>query len=107
MEEERERLMKAYYERDKKYKESEKIFWDIEYPKKSVDEKVTFWTGNIHRQMRWNGESGFDEMAIFSRKNYESWKNLEPNFDVLLPEIIKKLGSWVSSEEVYRKIKGE
>ncbi len=103
---EEERLKKILESEERRRKVVEN-FWDLEYPKKSIQEKIAFWSGSLYSQMRWNGESGFDEMAVFSKSNYLYWKSREPDFDSLLPFIIKKLGPWVSEEEVYKKIKGE
>ena len=57
--------------RSDQYKAAKEKFWAEEYPVKSFEEKVKYWSGTLHSQMRWNGESGFDEMAVFSKAGCE------------------------------------
>ena len=77
----------------------EEWFWKEEYPNKSREEKIKYWSGSLHQQMRWNGESGQDEMAIFSKEDYMHWKLKEPEIEKLLPEILKMLN--ISIDKVY------
>ena len=83
--------------------EASKNFWSEEYPKKTFDQKVSYWSGSLHRQMRWNVESGFDEMAVFSKSDYECWKEKEPLIDTILVQVIKILN--LNAEEVYEELK--
>lgn len=62
----------------------------IEYQKKPYSEKVKFWSGNLHQQMRWNGESGYDEYAVFSKQWLESTKGFEPQIEKILDDVIEK-----------------
>lgn len=62
----------------------------IEYQKKTYLEKVKFWSGNLYQQMRWNGESGYDEYAVFSKKWLESIKEFEPQIEQILDDAIEK-----------------
>lgn len=66
-------------------------YWKNEYPNLSREEKIKFWSGNLHRQMRWNGESGIDELEVFSSQDYTEWKSKDSNFDNLFPDIVKML----------------
>ena len=76
--------------------------WEKEYAQMSFEEKVTYWSASIHQQMRWNNESGVDEMGVFSKQDYDYWKSQEPDIDLLLPHIIQKLP--VSEEKVYQAL---
>ncbi len=96
--------------KEKKFKEVSFIldeysnfFREERYNKMIFEEKVKYWTGRLHSQMRWNGESGVDEMAVFSKADYEIWKKHEPEIDELLPHIIKHLT--VKEEDVYEALK--
>jgi len=89
-----------YRKRIEAYDLAKQKFWSDEYPKKTLDQKVNFWAGSLHQQMRWNGESGLDEMAVFSKEDYILWKKREPNIDRLLPDIISKLN--LNKEGVYK-----
>lgn len=92
-------MNKDYQDRLSKYEDLQNKFWEKEYPQKSKTEKVKYWSGSLHQQMRWNGESGLDEMAVFSVYDYQEWKKKEPKIDELLPEILKMLN--ISKEKVY------
>lgn len=70
-----------------KEKEDEDV---IGYQKKTYSEKLKFWSGNLHQQMRWNGESGYDEYAVFSKKWLESTKKIEPLIEQILDDVIEK-----------------
>lgn len=78
-------------------------FWIEEYPRKNFDEKIKYWSANFHQQMRWNGESGLDEMAVFSKDSFESWKMKEPEIDKMFPLIIEKIG--LNKEKVYEALR--
>ena len=67
-------------------------FWTEEYPSKDKEGKISFWCGYLHQSIRWNVESGIDELAVFSKNEYDFFKSKDPNFDDLLPQIIQKLG---------------
>ena len=77
-------------------------FWKNIYPKKSYEERVSYWSGSFGRQMRWNGESGVDEFAVFSHSAYCFWKSHEPKIDEMLPTILKILG--LNKERIYKLI---
>lgn len=66
-------------------------FWTEEYSSKDKEGKISFWCGYLHQGTRWNVESGIDELAVFSKNEYDFFKSKDPNFDDLLPHIIQKL----------------
>lgn len=74
-------------------------FLEKDYHKKSRKEKIASWVGDIHQQMRWIGEEGKDEMSLFSKKEYEYWKSVEPNIDEFLPHILDQLR--INHDKVY------
>ncbi|GEM_PF-3087786 len=80
-----------------------KTFWEEEYIKMNFEEKIKYWSSRFHRQMRWNIESGVDEMAVFSKADYETRKKYEPEIDELLPHIVKYLT--VKEEDIYKALK--
>ncbi len=91
---------------EKKFEEAAKLlneqqvdFWVEKYPKMTLDQKINYWSESLHQQMRWNGESGFDEMAVFSKADYDLWKQRESSIDSLLPAILEKLN--VNKERVF------
>ena len=67
-----------------------KHFERIIYPTFSNDEKARYWASGIRTQMRYNGESGYDEEWAFSG-DYEVFKQQEPKIDDLLEGIAKYL----------------
>jgi len=73
-----------------------------EYLKKSYEDRVKYWSGNLHRQMRWNAESGFDEYTVFSKAWLDEVKKHEPLIERILDDVIKKY--WKNYWDV-RKIK--
>ncbi len=83
-------------------------FENKEYPMFSFDEKVKFWSGNLHRQMRWQAESGLDPYAIYDLDWYKSVKEKEPYIDAIMNEVFDKYwsstgGEW-SKEEYLKRI---
>lgn len=86
-------------------KSDEKLFWKNIYTAYSFDERVGFWSGVLHRQMRWQPESGLDPYAPFSRLWYEDIKEKEPNIDKIIDLAFEKTLSWEwSKEEFLRRI---
>ena len=66
-------------------------FFEEEYPTFSQEDKAAFWASEFRQQMRWNGESGVNEMYVFGKEEYRFCKEKDPNFDILLPMIAKHL----------------
>lgn len=68
----------------------EKAFWKDTYPKKSYTEKLQYWGSGLHRRMRWNGESGLDEYAVFSKRWLTETKKVEPQIKQILKDLATK-----------------
>lgn len=94
---------KRYDEISEALREYSEQFWENEYPQKSFDDKIKYWSGKFGRQIRFNGESGFDEYAVFSYKDYCNWKEHEPQIDDLLPKVLKVLG--LNRERIFELLK--
>jgi hypothetical protein len=86
--------------KDKRYSEAAELinsklstedYWVKNYHSMSSKEKVKFWSGYIGRQMRWNNESGVDEMDVFNVPDFKIWLKYEPNILQMLKEVIKVL----------------
>ena len=77
-----------------------------DYLKKNYEERVKYWSGNLHQQMRWNGESSLDEYAIFSKKWLEEVKQHEPNIERMLEDVFEKYwkGYW-NINEIRKRLK--
>ena len=69
----------------------EKEFWEIEYTNLSRQDKIKYWSNSFHREMRETGESGYDEMSIYTKENYQLWLEKEPEIRDFLPEILSVL----------------
>lgn len=78
-------------------------FWSEIYPEKTYEQRINYWSSSLHQQMRWNGESGVDPMAVFSKNDYKSWKIKEPMIDEILVSVIKKLN--LNADEVFKELK--
>lgn len=83
-------------------------FHQEEYPTFSFDQKVKHWSGTLHRQMRWQAESGLDPYAIYDKDWYDNAKKEEPNIDSIMDEVFAKYwsttgGEW-SKEEYLKRI---
>lgn len=72
-----------------------------EYQNLSFDQKVSLWSGDLHQSMRWQGESGYDEYAIFSRAWYLAVKEGEPGFDEIMDQVFEKMWKGYWSREEY------
>ncbi len=75
------------YEQGLEWARQKAKFWREEYPHKTFDEKVSYWASSFHRQMRWQGESDYDEYAIYSPQLYADCKQKEPEFDKIWKEV--------------------
>ena len=67
------------------------FFWIEEYPKKSYNERIDHWSGEIGRQLRWNEESGIDTSDYFSNLDVETWREIEPRIDEIISKIRDRL----------------
>lgn len=69
--------------------------------------KVSYWSGRLHTQMRWQSESGLDPYSIYSKEWHLSTKKFEPNFDEIMDEVFSKYwgtGADWSKEEYLKRI---
>jgi hypothetical protein len=74
----------------------EDIFWNQKYPLLTKEEKIRHWSGTLHRQMRWNAESGYDPYAIYSPEKLIEITKVENNFIEFLEIIFNNhwKGQW-------------
>lgn len=79
----------------KKIQEEEEIFWSQQYPSFTKEEKIRYWSGSLHRQMRWQAESGLDPYDIYSLETLADIKKVENDFVEFL-EII--FAAWWKGE---------
>jgi len=61
-----------------------------QYLNKSYEDRVKYWSGSLHQQMRWNGESGVDEYAVFSKAWLSEVKKYEPRIEEILDDVMDK-----------------
>lgn len=79
-------------------------FWKTEYAAKSFEERVAYWSGQIHRHMRWQTESGLDPFAGFTPAWYEEARSRDPDFDRILDavrapaEVLRRIGKAATLE---------
>lgn len=66
-------------------------FWNEEYPNKTLEDKQLFWADYIYRQMRMLGDSGQDEYNVFKIASYVEWKEKEPQIDLMLDFVARRL----------------
>jgi hypothetical protein len=83
--------MNEFEKRAQMIDETIKSFWMNEYPKKDFNERIEYWSGMLWRQMRFDGESGLDEMGLFTNEAYVYWKKVEPDFDKIFPKVMENL----------------
>jgi len=85
-------------------------FFKIKYPSLSFDDKVAFWSGSLHRQMRWQAESGLDPYAIYNAQWYNDVKKIELNIDSIMNHVFDRYwsstGSEWSKEEYLKRTQG-
>lgn len=80
--------------------DNENIFKKDKYPLFSDEEKISYWGAGLHRGMRWQAESGYDEYAIYTQHWLEGVLAQEPRFMELLPNIYSLWGASFDSEKV-------
>ena len=91
------------------YRKKEKVRKEkalADYLKKDYEERVKYWSGNLHQQMRWNGESSLDEYAVFSKDWLNKVKKHEPNIENMLEDVFNKYwkGYW-NIKEIRERLK--
>lgn len=79
-------------------------FWKEEFPMKTLEEKISYWTGQIHREMRWQGESTGDEYGSgFTQQWFDECQKLDPDFGKIFPIVAQRLN--IDSRKISLKIK--
>lgn len=83
-------LLDTYLEQQVE-KQRNSNWWEEEYAQMSLEEKQGFWLHNTMMQMRFQGESGYDEYAFFTPENYADWLAKEPDIDQILDFVIENI----------------
>ena len=84
--------------------DEEDNFWKNNYPKKSLDEKISYWASGLFRSMREQEEVNQNPYAIYSEKWLRETLEVEPNFLELLPLIYNVWGGMFDGGKVDRII---
>lgn len=69
----------------------QKQFWSDVYPKMSLEDKIIYWRKDVFNAMQFREEQGEDPYLAFNQDWLEYHRSVEPEFDKILPEIVKKL----------------
>lgn len=80
--------MKAW---EKAHEARQKQFWEEAYPKMSFEDKIIYWRKDVFNAMQFQEENGNDPYLAFSQDWLEYHRAIEPDFDRILPEIVKRL----------------
>lgn len=84
--------------------EQEKALKD--YLSKSYEDRLKYWSGQLHQQMRWNAESGYDAYAIFSKDWLSEVKKYEPRIEEMLESIMDSYwANYWDTNEIRRRLK--
>ncbi len=93
-------------ERENRYEKSLSS-GEEKYLNYTFQEKVSFWSGELHQSMRWSVEDGEDPYSIYTLEWYKSTKEFEPDFDKIMDEVFEKkwgTGADWSKEEYLKRI---
>ena len=76
-----------------------------DYENYSLDDKINYWTENLHEQMRLQVESGIDPYLIFTPEWYDAYKRIEQNLDIIMEGVSVRFKSfnWEFKWEEYQK----
>lgn len=85
-------LLKSINEKSKNdYKAFEK-FMKEDYPKKSLEDRITYWTEQIQKNMKWQGELNGDEYdGIFTKEWFDDNVRFDPEFNKIFTAVAKNL----------------
>lgn len=83
---------------------SQKKYWEEEYPKLSRDKKIKYWLASTHKGMRTQGEALADEYSEFSKKWYDHATSVEPDFDNIFKEAMSNIGFEFDWDEYSKRI---
>ncbi|MEN1786372.1 MAG: hypothetical protein AAGF77_14735 [Bacteroidota bacterium] len=70
-------------------------FWQHSYPLLSEQAKLQVWSKYLFSLLRWNGESVDEQLDMFTKESYETWKKREPQIDKLLEALIPKVSEYL------------
>lgn len=73
------------------------------YQKMTFSQRVTFWSGILHSQMRSQVEAGLDEYRIYSPEWHSLMLKIDPDFDKIMEEIFSQKWNDVWSKKEYEK----
>jgi hypothetical protein len=65
---------------------------DREYEALSYEERVDWWSAATHRHMRWQAESGIDQLLLFDRAWLEQARRRESQLLEILPRVCARFG---------------
>jgi hypothetical protein len=69
----------------------QKKFWSEEYPQMSLENKIIYWRKDVFNAMQFQEENERDPYSAFSKDWMDYHRSVEPEFDKILPEIVKRL----------------
>ncbi|SFE08946.1 hypothetical protein SAMN05518672_104435 [Chitinophaga sp. CF118] len=89
---EEENILKRINEKSKSdYKAFEK-FRTEEYPKKSLEERIDYWTDLIYKNMKWQGEVTGDEYdGMFTKEWFDDNVRFDPEFNKIFSVVAENL----------------
>lgn len=80
--------MKAW---EKAHEARKEIFWKEEYPKMDFENKIIYWRKDVFNAMQFQEEQARDPYTAFSKDWMDYHRSIEPDFDKILEEIVKRL----------------
>ncbi len=73
------------------------------YQKMTFSQRVAFWSGSLHSQMRSQVEAGLDEYQIYSPEWHSLVLKIDPDFDKIMEEVFSQKWNNVWSKKEYEK----
>lgn len=97
------------HKRQEAEKAAQERFWTVEYAAKDFAERAAYWAGTMFRHMRWQSESGLDELAGFTPEWFEHAKSREPDFERMFDYLLERyeqelLYQGVSPDTIRRRV---
>jgi hypothetical protein len=85
-------MLKSINEKSKNdYKAFEK-FMREDYPKKSLDDKILYWSELIQKNMKWQEEINGDEYdGMFTKEWFDDNVTFDPEFNKIFTAVAKNL----------------
>lgn len=85
-------MIKSINEKSKSdYKAFEKFIQE-EYPKKSLEERIVYWTELIQKNMKWQGEMNDDEYdGMFTKEWFDDNVTFDPEFNKIFTAVATNL----------------